>query len=556
MIRSAIPSILVAALIACGPSPRPQGPNGGGNGDTNGSGTDTTDPGQSSSETPMQPQTFPQQTATPQALAFPEDAFRTKQPTGSKPRPFKLPRVQRLALDNGIKVWLVEQHDLPIVTLDLNFDGGSMTDPDGKEGLASLCMSMLTEGTEALDKIHYAEALADVASRINAYALEDSTGLTMSTLSKHFDTTYQQFIATLRSPGFRAPDFDRMVKRRIESVRQSKGSAGSVAARVSDAVLYGADHPFGEIVTEKSLQGLTVDDCKSYVGSHLKPRGARLFVVGDFTPAQVKQYFSAKKIAGWTGAGARIPATPRPQTMKGRIFFINIPHAAQSQVMAMHFGPSRRAPDYFANTVMASVLGGGFTSRLNMNLREDKGYSYGARGGFGYNQRYGVFRAGASVRTDSTYQTLLEIDHEIKDLWNGKAKVTADELAREKESAILSLPGRFATGQAALGQYRRLVYFGLPLNYFNSYVAKIGRVSAAQVTAAARRHLKPGQAVYLVVGDGDAQMKVRNGDKDVPYVKDGKPMTLRAALTDLAARGDVGTGGLVELDVDGHVVGR
>jgi predicted Zn-dependent peptidase len=240
--------------------------------------------------------------------------------------------------------------------------------------------------------------------------------------------------------------------------------------------------------------------------------------------------------------------------MNGRVFFVHVPSAAQSQVMFLQFGPKRTAPDYFANTMMASVFGGSFSSRINMNLREGKGYSYGARGGFGYSKQYGTFSASASVRTDSTYQTLLEIDREIKDLQAGKTPIKLDELDREKQGAILGLPGRFATAQAALGQYRGLVYFGLPLDYYNQYVAKVGQVNEAQVKAAAAKHLKPANAVYIVVGDGDAKMIVRDPatNKDVPYVKDGKQLTLRDALSDLAQRGDVGTGGFVELDTDGR----
>ena len=500
----------------------------------------------------MQPPTFPKQTATPQDLTFPEEDFRNKQPVAGPPRPFKLPKVSPFSLDNGIKVYLVEQHTLPIVSIDLNFDGGSMLDPKGKEGLASVCMSMLTEGTEQLDKLQYAEALADVASNISAYAADDSAGIQLSTLTKHFDPTYDQFLATLLQPGFRPSDFDRMIKRRIENVRQSKGNPASVAGRVSGSVLYGPTHPFGTVITEESLKAITIGDCKAYVQAYLRPKNARLFVVGDFTEVQVRASFKTARLLGWSGAGKATPALPKPTTMPGRIFFVNIPSAAQSQVWMMHFGPSRTAADYFPNTLMASVFGGGFSSRLNMNLREEKGYSYGARGGFNYSKQYGSFTASASVRTDSTYQTLLEIDREVKDLWSGKVRVSDNELDREKQGAILGLPGRFATGQAALGQYRQLVYFGLPLDYYNSYIGKVGGVNAAQITAAARKQLKPGQAVYLIVGDGAAEMKIRSGEKDVPYLKDGKLVTLRAALADLATRGDVGTGGLVELDADGH----
>jgi zinc protease len=342
-----------------------------------------------------------------------------------------------------------------------------------------------------------------------------------------------------------------MIKRRIESVKQSKGNPASVAGRVTGPVLYGLTHPFGTVTTEESLKAISLDDCKQYADKWLKPSGAKLFVVGDLTEAQIRTYFDGPALASWKGAVPKSPALPTPKSPAGRIFFVNVPGAAQSQVAMLHFGPKRTAADYFANSMMASVFGGGFSSRINMNLREDKGYSYGARGGFGYSKTYGTFQASASVRTDSTYQTLLEIDREVKDLWKGTRLVTAEELDREKQGAILGLPGRFQTAQAALGQYRGLVYFGLPLDYYNKYVASVGKVTEAQVKASAAKQLKPGQAIYLIVGDGDAKVVVRDGKKDVPYMKDGKQLTLREALADLATRGDVGQGGLVELDTDG-----
>ena len=321
-----------------------------------------------------------------------------------------------------------------------------------------------------------------------------------------------------------------------------------------EVALYGAEHPNGTVTTEKSLAAITLDDCKQYTQTWLKPGNARLFVVGDLTEAQIRNYFDKGALATWKGKAGKLPALPNPATMAGRIFFVHIPSAAQSQVTFIQFGPKRAAPDYFANTMMASVFGGSFSSRINMNLREAKGYSYGARGGFGYSREYGTFNANASVRTDSTYQTLLEIDREIKELSSAKTPISKDELAREKQGAILGLPGRFATAQAALGQYRGLVYFGLPLDYYNSYVGKVGQVTEAQVKGAAAKHLKPANAVYVVVGDGDAKMIVRDPttNKDVPYTKDGKQLSLREALGDLAQRGDVGPGGFVELDTDGR----
>ncbi|HSD88546.1 MAG TPA: pitrilysin family protein [Kofleriaceae bacterium] len=506
------------------------------------------------------------QTAQPQNLQFPDEDFRRQQPPGTAPHDFKLPPVKPFTLKNGIKVFLVEQHTLPIVSMDLNFDGGSLNDPKGKEGLASACMALLTEGTEKLDKIAYSEALADVASNISSYASDDTQGVQLASLTKHLDTTFALFADTLRTPGLREADFERMKKRRIEAVRQSRTSPTSIPSRVTGPILFGPAHPLGSVITEEAVKAVTIDDCKKYISTWLEPKNARLFVVGDLTEQQVRDQFDKSPLAAWKGTAPKMPAVPKPATMKGKIFFVHVPNAAQSSVMALSFGPTRTAPDYFANSMVAAVFGGSFTSRLNMNLREDKGYSYGARGGFSYSPKaYGTLTVSAPVQADSSYQALLEVDRELKDIATGKRPVNKDELDREKTNAILALPGRFSTAQSALGQYRSLVYYGLPLDYFNTYVEKVKKVTEAEVKTSATKHLKPNEVVYVVVGNGDEKMIVDDPnapkgalpkDRKKPYEVGGKQLTLREALQQLAAKGDVGKGGFVELDVDGKPIAR
>ena len=539
-------AILVLALAACGgaqPAPAPT----------------ATAPAPTEAVRPpptdhAQPEVKPvTQTAQPQELTFPDEPFRAEQPKPAEQRPFRLPKIKPFTLENGIKVYLVEQHTLPIVSIDLSFDGGSVTDPKGKEGLASVCMAMVSEGTEKLDKIAFAEALADVAASVDAYAGSDTQGVSLSTLTKHLETVFPLYVDTILRPGFRADDLDRMIKRRLEALRQAKGSASSIAGRVNGPVLYGAGHPFGRIVTEASLAAITLDDCRAYHAKWIKPGGARLFVVGDLTEKEIRQYFEGEALASWKGKAPKLAALPRPAGAKGRIFFVDVPGAKQSEISVMHFGPKRTAKDYFDTWIMSSVLGGGFASRINMNLREDKGYSYGARAGFSYSRNYGVFSGGSSVVSEATYQALLELKQEVEALRTGKAPATADELSREKAGAVLALPGRFATASASLGTFRQLVYYGLPLDYYATFVDKVEKVGSRQVAAAAKRHLKPGDAVYLVVGDARAPVIHRVDGKDQPLMKDGKQLTLLDALRDLAASGTLGKGELVVLDADAKV---
>jgi zinc protease len=284
-------------------------------------------------------------------------------------------------------------------------------------------------------------------------------------------------------------------------------------------------------------------------------------VVGDMTEEKVRAAFTPL-LASWHGGAPALKAPPRPVPLKGgRVFLVDVPSSAQSVVVMMHMGPPRKAPDYFPTTIMGSLLGGGFSSRINMNLREAKGYAYGASGGFGYSRWFGVFRASGSVRDDSTYQTVLELVREVRGLQDASKPPTPEEMEREKEGSILAMPARFSTAAATLGQYRALVYFGLPFDYWNTYVDNVKGVTTEQVKAAAQTHLKPGDAIYLVVGDASkTQKKFVPGGEDGKgsnqdlVGEDGKPLTLRDALVDILRSGQVGTGQLYVLDVDGKVV--
>jgi zinc protease len=269
---------------------------------------------------------------------------------------------------------------------------------------------------------------------------------------------------------------------------------------------------------------------------------------------QVRERFEGGTLTAWRGKRPALRPLPKPAKAAARIFFVDIPGSAQSQISLAHFGPLRNAPDYLPTSVMASILGGGFTSRINMNLREDKGYSYGARAGFNYSRQYGVLVAGASVRSDATYQSLLELHNDLNALQTGKSPPTDPEFTRERASVVLGLPSRFATAGAALGQFRSLAYYGLPLDYWSSFTAKMQKVSLSQVAAAARKHLRSDDAVYVVVGDANAPMIVRDGKQDVALMKDGNPVTLRGALEQLATEGVLGKGGLRVLDADGKPI--
>ena len=472
--------------------------------------------------------------------------FRKSQPKPGAPRDFQLPSIQVFDVAPGVKGYLVEKHTLPTVSVELSFSGGAMNDPSGKEGLAEICMDLQSEGTKKLDKKALSSALANIASGVYSSANDETQSVGMFTLSRNFDATFQIFSDVLTKPGFRKKDLNRLVKQSVEAIRQAKASPAPVAGRLAGRIYYGAKHPFGKVATEKSLAKIKLKDCVAYHKAFIRPGGAKLFVVGDMTQQSVKEKFQPL-FERWKGSPKRSISLPPPNGQKGKVFFVDIPGAAQSAVYLVHEGPKRGDKNYFANTLMTQILGGGFASRLNMNLREDKGYSYGARGGFSYNRSFGTLYAYSSVRADATGQSLLEIFREMEELKKGTSPPTKDELSREKNGAILSLPASFATARSTLGMYQNLLYFGLPLSYYDSYVERVSNVDMKDVNRSAKQLLFPSKAKILIVGDGASAQKTRDGEKDVPTLKNGKPVSLREMLKSFAEQGTFGAGDFVEL---------
>ncbi len=461
-------------------------------------------------------------------LGFPEETFRAQQPGGGEPRPLEKPALQRFKLKNGIEVFLIERHKLPILSLSLVFEGGQMLDPKGKEGLASQCVSLMSEGTQKLDKLALEDALADLASNVNSTAGPDSHSVGMSSLKKNLDATADLWADSLLRPGLRQDEFDRTLKRRVAGLKQMRGVPGAVAGRLADSIAYGEGHPYARFPTEASYGSFGLDDCKRFIAERVRPASAQLFVVGDITRAEVEEKLGAR-LAAWKGK-ATAPAKPGPAKPRpGRVFFVDIPNAAQSVVYLMHGGPKRTAPDYRPTSVMSGILGEGFSSRINMNIREKHGYAYGARGGFAYTRTDSTYRANASVKTDVTKESIVEMLKEIRGMKDGEA--TDEELSREKQGRILSLPARFATGGAALAAYRELIYYGLPMDYYESFVQGIQTVDHAGIKAAAKKYLRPGDLQLFVVGDGKTVL---------PKLKE------LAATADFGGKGDV-----TILDTDG-----
>jgi zinc protease len=460
---------------------------------------------------------------------WPEEEIRKRQPEAGPAARTPIPGITTFALASGPKVFLVERHDLPIAVTSLDFEVGAIDDPKGKEGTASLCLDLVGEGSRARDKAAFEAAQADLAANVAADSGTETVSVSVSTLRRTLEPALDLAFEILRDPGLRAEDLERLRERRITGIQQARAAAGSVAGRVWESVVYGPAHPYARIPTEASLKAITLQDCRKLL-ARLGPGNLRVFVFGDVERNALELLLEAR-LAGWKGGAPPKRRLPAPKPMAGTVFLVDIPGAPQSQLYVGHPGPERGAADYAATELMARILGGGFSSRINMNIREDKGFAYGAAGGFDYERSASYFAATSSVRTDATVPALQEILEEIQGMRAGEP--TAVEIAREKEGTLLALPARFATGGDVLRAYAELEHYGLPVDWYQRYQEDLAGASAADLRGAAERHLRQDGFKVLVAGDG---------------------ATVREALEALAAQGVFGKEGFVVLDGDARPV--
>ncbi len=465
-----------------------------------------------------------------QGPLWPDEPFRAKMPAPGPIAGLQLPAIKTFKLRNGIEVFLVTQERLPTVYMTMEFDLGAVNDAPSRAGMHSLCFDLIDEGTKRRDKIAWEEAQADHAVQVWSGSGREISNLSLRTLKAQLDPALDLFVEMLREPGLRSSDFDRLRDRRKASMVQARATPASIARRVYPALAWGKEHPYGHISTEKTLDSVRVADCKRMV-SRLRPTGARLFVVGMISEEELRSSLG-DRLAKWRGRAPVAAKIPQAVPQAGSIYMVDVPGAAQSVISIGHPGPGRAAPDYEATYLMAQILGGSFSSRINMNLREDKGFAYGGRGGYRYARSGSSFSAGASVRTDSTGASLREVAKEIQGM--RAAPPTEAELRREKAGAIAALPARFSTATRTLRAFKSLSFYGLDLGWYAGYTARISAVDPAAVHRAARDHLQERDFVVFVVGDAS-------------IIKDD--------LQAIAEEKLFGDGGLVMLDADGRSEG-
>ncbi len=428
-----------------------------------------------------------------------DEAWRAKPPAAGPAPKLVLPVPAVFKLGNGLTVYLVERHKLPLLSAALEITGGDAVNPADKPGLASFTADMLTEGTTKMTSLEFAAAVEQLGANVNSDAGDDSSAVTLETLTKNDEAAFELFADAALRPSFAADEIERIRTSRITTLLQQKDSPRALAVKVVGRQLYG-DAPYGytPLGTEAANKAITREDLTSLWKKTFVPSGAALVLAGDLTEAQARA-FAEKYFGAWKGEGFAAPLPATPAAPAPAIYIWDKPGVPQTSLLAVGVGTSRSTPDYVPLTVMNTVLGGLFSSRLNMNLREKHAYTYGGRSVFDYRRGAGYFWAGGAIRTDATAAATQEIFSELNRMRD--TEVTADELKLAKDNYSQSLVGRFQTVDQLAGTFGALHVYGLPVDYFEKLPPAIDAVTVADVHRVAQKYIDPAHMFVVAVGD-------------------------------------------------------
>ncbi len=429
---------------------------------------------------------------------------RANLPTPDAPPQVKFPALQRATLANGLKIILAERHATPLLSFNLLIDAGYAADQFSSPGNAKLAMSMLDEGTKHRTSLQISDELGSLGASLGTGSDLDSSSVSLSTLTATLDPALDIYADVILNPIFPEADFARVQKQTIAAIRQEKNTPLSMALRVFPNLLYGNNHAYGNPLTgsgtESAIQKMTTADMKKFHDTWFKPNNATLVIVGDTTLAAIQPKLE-KLFSAWTGGEVpkkNISAVEHPK--KSTIYLMDRPDSFQSIIFAGEVAPPKSSPDEIAMRLMNHVLGGTFTSRLNMNLREEKHWSYGARTYLMSARGQRPFLAYAPVQTDKTSESMIEMDKELRGIL-GKRPVTEEEVKQAQDNQTLKLPGSWETIGAVSGSLAEMVNFGLPDDYFVTFPDKVRALTVNNIVQAADEIVHPDQMVWVVVGD-------------------------------------------------------
>lgn len=454
---------------------------------------------------------------TPTFKEFSKDVDRKELPKPGPTPALRMPTLQRATLSNGLKLILAERHETPVVNFNLQLDAGYAADQGGLAGASGVAMKMVLEGTKRRTSLQISDETANLGANLSAGSNLDMSSVSLSALKMNLDASLDLFADVVLNPVFPEADFKRVQAQQIAAIQREKVQPVALAQRVLPGLLYGKGHAYGNPLTgsgtEESVQQMTRASLEEFHATWVKPNNATLLVVGDTTMAEIQPKLE-KLFAGWKSGVVpkKNLATVAPLD-KTTIYLIDKPGAVQSMILAGHLAPPRENPNEAAIDVMNTILGGAFTSRLNMNLREDKHWAYGAQTMVLGARGQRTFMAYAPVQSDKTKESLQEIDKELRAIIKDRP-VTDEEITKSKLNLTLSLAGERETKGAVLGDIAEINRYGLPEDYFTTYAQRVNALERKDISAAAEIVLRPTRMVYVVVGD---RTQVEKGLKELGF---------------------------------------
>ena len=426
------------------------------------------------------------------------DEFRSMAPKAAPARPINLGTYENFQLDNGLDVILVENHKLPRISYQLSLNHKPILEKD-QVGFVSMAGDLMATGTSKRTKAEIDAAVDFIGANLNS----SSRGVFASSLKKHQDALLDVFTDILYNPSFPDSEFEKLKKQTISGIQSSRTDPNAIARNVASVLRYGNDHPYGEVQTEKHVENITLDACKSYYNTYFKPNNATLIIVGDITLAEAKTLVN-DRFGSWESGSIKEVNYEMPASPNGtQVAFVNKDGAVQSVINVTYpVDLKPGAPDAIPSSVMNSILGGGiFSGRLMQNLREDKAYTYGARSSLSRDRLVGNFNAFASVRNEVTDSSVQEFLYEMKRMVT--ENVAADDLQLVKNSMTGSFARSLESPQTIARFARNIKRFNLPKDYYASYLQKLNAVTVADVQAMAMKYIRPDNAHVLVVGSKD-----------------------------------------------------
>jgi zinc protease len=442
-------------------------------------------------------------------------ADRSKAPDTGTPPELKLPKLQRTTLSNGLKVILAERHEVPLVDFTLASDAGFASDASTSPGTANLAMLVLTDGTRTRDALKISDELESIGATLKGSSNLDLSFVSFSALTAKVDASLDLFADVVLNPSFPESEVKREQKLVLAGIEREQNAPTTLALRLLPELLYGNGHPYANPLTgsgtKESVAKLTREDLIKFHDSWLRPGSSTLVVVGDTTLAEVTPKLE-KLFAGWKGGN---PPAKNVKTVqiatKSSVYLIDKPGALQSVIVAGVVAPPRANPQEIAIEAMNNSLGGMFGARLNMNLREDKHWSYGARTIVRDARSQRPFYAVAPVQTDKTKEAMVEMNKEFRGIV-GDNPISSDELKKIQANETLKLPGSRETLEALSQSIVDLVQFGLPDDYYDTYAGKVRALKTSDVNAAAKEVVRADNLTWIVVGD---RAKIETGVREL-----------------------------------------